>query len=181
MLVIGSVLALLIGSPFAQAQPLAADAPPGVQLAQWFDRAARAFNEDRLDDWVTATEQLHQLRPHNQDFMRHLVIGYARQNRLSEAFNTMLMMQQQGLAEDWSAFEELEPLRQQQALGPPQRWPVLPGWRVWRLPGVGQRPERQGLRGWPVLCSPLRGVPWAFSPPPGVWLGQRKGWQRLRS
>ena len=72
----------------------------------------------------------------------------------------------------------LEPLRQQQALGPPQRWPVLP---VWRLPGVGQRLERQGLRGWPVLCSPLRGVPWAFSPPPGVWLGQRKGWQRLRS
>ena len=37
-------------------------------------------------------------------------------------------------------------------LGLQQRWPVLPGWRVWRLPGVGQRPERQGLRGWPVLC-----------------------------
>ena len=94
-----------------RAQPIAADAPQGVQLSYWFDRAARAFTEDRLDDWVMATEQLHQLRPYNQDLMRHLVVGYARQNRLSQAFNTMLMMQQQGLAEDWSAYDELAPLR----------------------------------------------------------------------
>lgn len=104
------IAALMAPSP-ARAQPIAADAPQSVQLSYWFDRAARAFNEDRLDDWVTATEQLHQLRPHNQDFMRHLVVGYARQNRLSEAFNLMLTMQQQGLAEDWTVYEELEPLR----------------------------------------------------------------------
>ncbi|TVS13681.1 MAG: hypothetical protein EA419_01100 [Wenzhouxiangella sp.] len=94
------------------AQPVPDDAPPGARLAYWFDQAARAFNEDRLDDWVTATERLHDLRPYNQDFMTHLVLGYARQNQLSKAFNTMLMMQQQGLAEDWSRFDELEPMRQ---------------------------------------------------------------------
>jgi hypothetical protein len=106
------VLTLLTVSPMVQAQPLRADAAPAVQLGYWFDRAARAFNEDQLDEWVTATERLHQLRPYNQDFMRHLVIGYSRQNRLSQAFSMMLTMQQQGLAEDWSAYEELEPLRQ---------------------------------------------------------------------
>lgn len=106
------VMLILLAAPALQAQPLRPDAPPAAQLAYWFDRAARAFNEDRLDDWVTATEQLHQLRPHNQDFMRHLVVGYTRQNRLSPAFNMMLRMQQQGLSEDWSVYEELEPLRQ---------------------------------------------------------------------
>jgi len=94
------------------AQPIGDDAAPGARLAYWFDQAARAFNEDRLDDWVAATERLHELRPYNQDFMTHLVLGYARQNQLSKAFNTMLMMQQQGLAEDWSRFDELEPMRQ---------------------------------------------------------------------
>ena len=102
----------LLAPAGAGAQPIAADAPQAVQLPYWFDRAARAFNEDRVDDWVAATEQLHRLRPHHQDFMRHLVVGYARQNRLSDAFNMMLMMQQQGLAEDWARYEELEPLRQ---------------------------------------------------------------------
>ncbi|MGY6553722.1 MAG: SMP-30/gluconolactonase/LRE family protein [Wenzhouxiangella sp.] len=105
------VLPALLTPNGVRAQPVAADAPQSIQLSYWFDRAARAFNEDRLDDWVTATEQLHQLRPHNQDLMRHLVVGYARQNRLSEAFSMMLTMQQQGLAEDWTVYEELEPLR----------------------------------------------------------------------
>lgn len=112
LMLVLAVSVLSAGPALVRAQSVSADAPPAVQLSYWFDRAARAFNEDRLDDWVTATEQLRQLRPHNQDFMRHLVLGYARQNRLSHAFNTMLMMQQQGLAEDWSAYEELEPLRQ---------------------------------------------------------------------
>ncbi len=110
-------LALLALPGVAQAQPVADDAPPAVRLSYWFDQAARAFNEDRLDDWVTATEQLHELRPHNQDFMRHLVLGYARQGRLSHAFNMMLSMQQQGLAEDWDSFEELAALRQHRLYG----------------------------------------------------------------
>lgn len=111
------LIAVLMAPSVARAQPIAADAPQSVQLSYWFDRAARAFNEDRLDDWVTATEQLHRLRPYNQDFMRHLVVGYARQNRLSEAFNMMLTMQQQGLAEDWTVYEELEPLRPHRLYG----------------------------------------------------------------
>ena len=113
LVLISAVLALPLhaASVAAQPAPPPEEAPPPVHLAFWFDQAAQAFNEDRLDDWVAATERLHELRPHNQDFMRHLVLGYAQQNRLSHAFNIMLAMQQQGLAEDWDQFEELESLR----------------------------------------------------------------------
>ena len=111
-LILTMALGLLAVPTSGRGQVSPADAPPAVQLASWLERAARAFNEDQLDDWVAATEQLHRLRPYNQDFMRHLVLGYTRQNRLSEAFATMLEMQQQGLAEDWSVFQELAPLRQ---------------------------------------------------------------------
>lgn len=111
------LLALLFYAPAAPGQPLLQpqqppdSAPPGVRLAYWFNQAGQAFETDRLDDWVAATEQLHELRPYNQDFMTHLVIGYARQENLSKAFEMMLHMQQQGLAQDWSGFEELAPLR----------------------------------------------------------------------
>lgn len=107
-------LAVSVPLPAQQAPdaPPPDSAPAGARLAYWFNQAAQAFDGDRLDDWVQATEQLHELRPYNQDFMTHLVIGYARQNDLSNAFNMMLRMQQQGLAEDWSRFEELAPLRE---------------------------------------------------------------------
>ena len=107
----------------AHAQPLRPmqappdDAPPGVRLAYWFQQAGQAYEADRVDDWVAATEQLHELRPYNQDFMTHLVRGYARQENLSKAFEMMLHMQQQGLAQDWSAFDELEPLRPHRLYG----------------------------------------------------------------
>ena len=119
----GLLLALLIPAPVALGQPWMEpqqppdSAPPGVRLAYWFNQAGRAFENDRIDDWVAATEQLHELRPYNQDFMTHLVIGYARQENLSKAFEMMLHMQQQGLAQDWSAFDELEPLRPHRLYG----------------------------------------------------------------
>jgi len=88
------------------------NAPPGVQMAYWFREAAQAFESDQVNDWVRATEQLHEMRPYNQDFMTHLVRGYARQEDLSSAFNMMLKMQQQGLAEDWNQYQELAPMRE---------------------------------------------------------------------
>ncbi len=85
---------------------------PPEQFAYWLGEAAKAYNDGQTEDWVVATEKLHALRPFNQDFMTHLVQGYAATDQTSKAFNMMLMMQQQGLAEDWSRFEELEDLRQ---------------------------------------------------------------------
>jgi len=82
------------------------------QLAIWFQRAAEAYASDDHVAWVTALENLHQLRPFNQDMMRQLVMGYALTDKPSEAFNMMLSMQQQGLAVDWDAIEEVESLRQ---------------------------------------------------------------------
>ncbi len=117
------VFSLVLGLAAAQAQPLLPpqappdNAPPGVRLAYWFQQAGQAFENDRVDDWVAATEQLHELRPYNQDFMTHLVLGYARQENLSKAFEMMLHMQQQGLAQDWSSYEELEPLRPHRLYG----------------------------------------------------------------
>jgi len=46
--------------------------------------------------------------------MRHLVIGHAQLGNLSQAYNMMLKMQQQGLAVDWSEIDEVEPLREHQ-------------------------------------------------------------------
>ncbi len=85
--------------------------PASQQLPHWLNQAARAYHADDHEAWVEATEQLHRLRPHNQDFMTHLVKGHALTGNLSAAFDMMLTMQQQGLAVDWDSIEEVEPMR----------------------------------------------------------------------
>ncbi|RFF32575.1 hypothetical protein [Wenzhouxiangella sediminis] len=93
----------------AQAQERPA---PGQQLAHWFGKAAAAYERQDIEAWVEATEELHRLRPYNQDFMRHLVEGHARLGNLRQAYDMMLKMQQQGLSENWDQIEAVEPLRQ---------------------------------------------------------------------
>jgi sugar lactone lactonase YvrE len=94
----------------AQRPPLE-EMPQSFQLAYWLNQAALAFDDGDFEDWAAATERLHALRPYNQDFMTHLVRAYAHEDRFTEAYNMMLLMQQQGLAQDWSEFPELEDLR----------------------------------------------------------------------
>ncbi len=112
--------ALLMMAATAQAQDESTDSPErpplnemphSFQIAFWLNQAALAFDDQDYEDWARATEKLHALRPYNQDFMTHLVRAYAHQEQFSEAYNMMLMMQQQGLAEDWSQYAELEPMR----------------------------------------------------------------------
>jgi hypothetical protein len=95
----------------AQRPPLE-EMPQPFQIAFWLNQAALAFDDLDYEDWAEATEKLHALRPYNQDFMTHLVRAYAHLDRYTEAYNMMLLMQQQGLAQDWSEFAELEPMRQ---------------------------------------------------------------------
>ncbi|MEN1728244.1 MAG: hypothetical protein AAGJ52_07365 [Pseudomonadota bacterium] len=124
---IGPLLAALIAAVGLSTQTLAQDAPAAAdqaerppleempqsfQIAFWLNQAALAFDDLDYEDWAQATERLHALRPYNQDFMTHLVRAYAHQERFSEAYSMMLSMQQQGLAEDWSRFDELEPMRE---------------------------------------------------------------------
>ncbi|NEZ02911.1 hypothetical protein G4Y73_01960 [Wenzhouxiangella sp. XN201] len=85
---------------------------PGQQMGYWFQKAANAYRRQDIEAWVEATEELHRLRPYNQDFMRHLVEGNARLGDLSAAFDMMLKMQQQGLSENWSEIDAVEPLRE---------------------------------------------------------------------
>lgn len=105
------VLALILAVPYlAIAQQ--ADAPPASQqLPHWLSQAAEAYHAGDHEAWVKATKQLHQLRPYNQDFMTHLVKGYALTGNLSAAFDMMLNMQQQGLAAEWDSVEEVESMR----------------------------------------------------------------------
>lgn len=95
------------GTPAQQSGPV-----PGQQMSHWFRRAAEAFQRGDIEGWVEATGELHRLRPYNQDFMRHLVEGHARLGNLSEAFEMMLTMQQQGLSQDWDAIDAVAPLRE---------------------------------------------------------------------
>lgn len=88
----------------------AQQARPGG-IAQIMRQAGAAFESGDVDAWVRHTERLHELRPYSQDFMRHLVLGYSRQGEITKAFNMMLLMQQQGLSENWDDYEELEVLR----------------------------------------------------------------------
>jgi len=86
--------------------------PPAQQFGHWFDKAASAYENQDIEAWVKATQQLHSLRPYNQDFMRHLVEGHARLGNLSRAYDMMLKMQRQGLSVDWDAIEAVEPMRE---------------------------------------------------------------------
>jgi pentatricopeptide repeat protein len=104
------------GEPVAQAQQphqpkLQAR---GQKFGEWFDKAARAYQQQDIEGWVEATEELHRLRPYNQDFMRHLVEGNARLGNLDKAYDMMLRMQRQGLSVDWDAIDAVEPMREHQ-------------------------------------------------------------------
>lgn len=99
-------------APAEVERPPLEEMPHGFQIAFWLNQAALAFDDQDYEDWARATEKLHALRPYNQDFMTHLVRAYAHQEKFNEAYNIMLAMQQQGLAEDWSQYPELEPMRE---------------------------------------------------------------------
>lgn len=109
-LIVAVVASALMSEAMAQLMPERLSPPE--QFSYWLGEAATAYNAGDTEAWVAATEKLHALRPFNQDFMTHLIQGYGQTNQTSKAFNMMLMMQQQGLAEDWSRFEELEGLRE---------------------------------------------------------------------
>lgn len=85
---------------------------PGQQLPHWLRKAGQAYQRRDIEGWVEATEELHRLRPFNQDFMRHLVEGHAQLGNLSKAFNMMLKMQQQGLSENWDRNQAVAPMRE---------------------------------------------------------------------
>jgi len=87
---------------------------PGQRFGHWFDKAAKAYERQDIEAWVEATHELHRLRPYNQDFMRHLVVGHAKLGNLSQAYDMMLKMQRQGLSVDWDAIEAVDPMREHQ-------------------------------------------------------------------
>lgn len=117
------LVAFVVGlTPLALADDDAKDAPAPEAagpsgIAHYMRQAAEAYTTGDVAAWVRHTERLHELRPYNQDFMRHLVLGYSQLGEISKAFNMMLQMQQQGLSESWDDYEELEILREHRLYG----------------------------------------------------------------
>lgn len=105
-----AVLALLLSLALLP-ERVTAQAAADQSIAALMQRAATAFAAEDHAAWTEALEALHRQRPYNYDFMRQLVIGYALTEQTSKAFNMMLTMQQQGLAENWDEIEALESLR----------------------------------------------------------------------
>ncbi|GAB4168587.1 MAG: hypothetical protein Kow0020_02010 [Wenzhouxiangellaceae bacterium] len=99
-------VALLIAGPVS-AEP----GQTGATIADLMQQAAKAYADKDYSTWADVLEKLHAKRPYNQDFMRQLVIAYAGAGDRSRAFNFMLMMQQQGLSENWDEIEGLDSLR----------------------------------------------------------------------
>lgn len=99
-------------SVLAIAQQPGTQPPPAQQMGHWLGKAARAYHREDHEAWVEATQQLHRLRPYNQDFMSHLVQGHALTGNISGAFDIMLKMQQQGLAQDWDEVDAVAPMRE---------------------------------------------------------------------
>lgn len=115
LLMVAAAAAQTTGSNPSGAQQDSGEQPvPAQQFSHWLEQAAQAYQQQDIEAWVEATEKLHELRPYNQDFMRHLVEGHAQLGNLSQAYNMMLKMQQQGLAEDWDEVDAVEPLRDHQ-------------------------------------------------------------------
>ena len=104
-------LILAAASMASPERPPLEEMPQQFQIAFWLNQAALAYEENDYTDWARATEKLHALRPYNQDFMTHLVTAYSRIGETSKAFNMMLIMQQQGLAQDWGEIDGLDELR----------------------------------------------------------------------
>jgi len=90
----------------------AAAAVSPADFARQMIDARAAYEPDATVRCAAALDNLHAMRPFNADFMRQLVVAYASLGETSRAFNMMLRMQQQGLAEDWDSIDELEPLRE---------------------------------------------------------------------
>lgn len=111
-LAVALIVALSMSAAADAERPPLEEMPHGFQIAFWMNQAALAFNERDYRDWARATEKLHAIRPYNQDFMRHLVKAYAQTGETAKAFNMMLLMQQQGLSENWDEIEEVAPLRE---------------------------------------------------------------------
>lgn len=104
-----TVLALVLGAAPLQAQPTQGEAQPGVpELRQMLETAYQAQDHAAFLD---AARRLHRLRPNNAEYMARLVVANALLGNRGGAYQVMLQMQQQGLAWDFDAEPDLDPVR----------------------------------------------------------------------
>ncbi|MEJ2533995.1 MAG: hypothetical protein P8008_00580 [Gammaproteobacteria bacterium] len=104
-------LCLSVGAVLAQDEEAVPQqpAPPGVlELRQQANAAYEAGDYPAFRDAVAG---LHELRPYNSDYMAMLVAANALAGDRTAAYNMMLKMQQQGLAQDFDKMSDTESIR----------------------------------------------------------------------
>jgi hypothetical protein len=85
------------------------------QFAVLQQMAARALAEDNAAEFVRILEHARGLYPYDHRIMLQLVAGYALQDAKTQAYNLMLIMQQQGIGFDFNQLPQTEGIRSTQA------------------------------------------------------------------
>mgnify|MGYP000663437885 CR=1 FL=1 len=96
----------------AQAQPQQQRMPNVLELRQ---QANAAYKAGDAATYYQAATLLNRMRPYNDEYMAMVVVGAALQGDRSAAYEMMLRMQQQGLAQDFDATDDTESIRGTQA------------------------------------------------------------------
>lgn len=109
---------LLVTALHAQTAPQAAEKPPQrppESIAELEDRSRQAYDKENWLGYYIANMKLHQQRPYEPQYLTHIVRACGRLDRKSTAYHYMLMMQKQGLAQDFNAFEDTVSIRNTEA------------------------------------------------------------------
>ena len=86
----------------------------GQEIANFRELEIRAREAYESENWVrffATNRQMHEQRPFVPEYLANLVLAASRLERKTTAYHYMLIMQQQGLAFDFDAFDETKPVR----------------------------------------------------------------------
>lgn len=101
--------ALLIAATAAAQPAAAAKRPPNV--IELYKQANQAYQDQDWAAYREAALTLHRMRPYNDDYMSMVVVAGALTEDRQLAYEMMLRMQQQGLAQDFNATDDSSYIR----------------------------------------------------------------------
>ena len=145
-----SVLLLMLTSNLAAQQADPSTTPtPSKPMAQrpkgvidYRQDASRAYTEKDYQGFREAAATLNQLRPYNSEYMYQLVLANALLNDKSAAYNTMLIMQRQGLSYDFTQTQDSANIRGTQVFDYLNELMVLAGQPMGEAEVKFQLPEK---------------------------------------
>jgi hypothetical protein len=82
-----------------------------TDLAQLYKIADEAYKSERFDNYEVILQRLIELRPFNAEFKFNLAKVYAVQDKKSEAYNELILLQKAGLSYPTGSIKEFEKIR----------------------------------------------------------------------